>query len=643
MSFTKVAPAGIGTSPGNSILIGDSLLHSTGIDIGSSTGVGVTIRQHGDATFTGIITASAFFGDGSGLEGVSSSGIGTALNDDDTNVLNKIYYVNQELSIGSTVTVNHPDTGTASYTHYQDLVVKNDADFIVADGDTFIPDILGITTSTLAASAATGGRIRAGTITNAGANGAPNFPNGLTGTAGTFTGNLNVGGVLTYEDVTNVDSVGVITARLGINVVGNDLNVGSNIKIGNASGIITATSYRGDASQMTGAGLGTDGSANTSGIVTATAFVPTTGQLSHRNLVINGAMNVAQRGTSSTANTYGSVDRFTQLYASTDEAPTQAQVDVAAGTTPYTLGFRKAFKITNGNQTSGAGANDYVVARTVLEAQDIANSGWNYLSTSSFITLQFWVKSSVAQNFYVNVWTQDGTQYNYIFETGSLSADTWTKVTKTIPGNSNLQFDNDNGAGLRIQLVAFYGTDKTGSVSLNTWGAFSGSTITPDMTSTWYTTNDSTLEITGVQLEVGPVATPFEHRSFGDELARCQRYYYMHHNTSKTGTEGNYRVACLGFSSGSTEVTGHIFFPVTMRANPSIDANSGVVGGIGYWRIGGGSFGGDKYIDGAWSVASPTTRSTRIYATPRTSLSQGVCGYIDGRNTASYMAFSAEL
>ena len=277
MSFTKVAPAGIGTEPGNSILIGDSLLHSTGIDIGSNTGIGVTIRKHGDATFTGIITASAFFGDGSGLEGVSSSGIGTALSDDDTSSLNKIYYANQELSIGSTVTVNHPDTGIAAYTHYQDLVVKDNADFIVADGDTFIPDVLGINTSSLPnpVSSATGGRIRAGTLTNAGANGAPNFPNGLTGTAGTFTGNLNVGGVLTYEDVTNVDSVGVVTARAGINLVGNDLNVGSNIKIGNASGIITATSFRGDASQMTGAGLGTDGSANTSGIVTATAFVPT--------------------------------------------------------------------------------------------------------------------------------------------------------------------------------------------------------------------------------------------------------------------------------------------------------------------------------------------------------------------------------
>jgi hypothetical protein len=254
MSFTKVAPAGIGTSPGTSIRLGDSLLHSTGLDIGVGSGIGVTIRQHGDATFTGIITASAFFGDGSGLEGVSSSGIGTPLSDDDTSELNKIYYVNQELSIGSTVTVNHPSSAVASYTHYQDLVVKDDADFIVSDGDTFIPDVLGIRTSTSTASAAIGGRIRAGTITNAGANGAPNFPNGLTGTAGTFTGNLNVGGVLTYEDVTNVDSVGLITARSGIKigptagVAGTFFADGSYV----TTGIITASSFVGDGSNLTG-------------------------------------------------------------------------------------------------------------------------------------------------------------------------------------------------------------------------------------------------------------------------------------------------------------------------------------------------------------------------------------------------------
>ena len=246
----------------------------------------------------------------------------------------------------------------------------------------------------------------------------------------------------------------------------------------------------------------------------------------NKNLIINGAFQVAQRGTSSTSQNYGSVDRFRIIYNGTDEAPTQAQADVAAGTTPYTSGFRKSFKVTNGNQTGGAGGSDYIMIRTTLEAQDIANSGWNYTSASSFITLSFWIKSSVAQNFYGHIRSIDGTGQRYAFETGSLSADTWTKVTKTIPGNSNLQFDNNANEGLHITMFPFFGTDYTDSgVSLNTWGAYAGGTQTPDNTSTWYTTDNATFEITGVQLETGSVATDFEHRSFGQELALCQRYF----------------------------------------------------------------------------------------------------------------------
>ena len=198
---------------------------------------------------------------------------------------------------------------------------------------------------------------------------------------------------------------------------------------------------------------------NMSGIVTATSFVPTVGQLSHRNLIINGAMQVAQRGTSSTTNGFGSVDRFQGQHSYTDEAPTQSQVDVASGTTPYSLGFRKAFRITNGNQTSGAGATDLINIQYKLEAQDIANSGWNYTSASSYITLSFWIKSSVAQSFKGHLRTKDGTEQRYAFETGSLTADTWTKVTKTISGNSNLTFDNNNGEGVQINIAAFWGTD----------------------------------------------------------------------------------------------------------------------------------------------------------------------------------------
>ena len=284
----------------------------------------------------------------------------------------------------------------------------------------------------------------------------------------------------------------------------------------------------------------------------------------NKNLIINGAMQVVQRGTSSTANGYGTVDRFKVNYGGTDEAPTQAQVDVASGTTPYNLGLTKALRVTNGNQTSGAGAADYMEIGYKIEAQDIRNSGWNYLSSSSFITLTFYVKSSVAQVFYGYIRTRDGTGYSYPFSTGSLSADTWTKVTKTIPGNSNLQIDNDNGSGLELYLDQFLGTDATNnSRSLDSWAVHADGSHFPDMTSTWYTTNDATFEITGVQLEVGSVATDFEHRSFGQELALCQRYcYVIHMNT------GDYS-GFVGVASGNSVGEVCSSFPVPMRDEPT--------------------------------------------------------------------------
>ena len=179
-------------------------------------------------------------------------------------------------------------------------------------------------------------------------------------------------------------------------------------------------------------------------------ILPLAGQLGNRNLIINGAMNVAQRGTSSTANTYGSVDRIRISSGGTDEAPTHSQADVAAATTPYTSGFRKSFKFTNGNQTGGAGADDSITFVYTVEDQDLATSGWNHKSSSSNITISFWVKSSVAQNFYFTIQSDNSSQYRYVMETGSLTADTWTKITKTIPGNTNLVFNNDNGVGVYI-------------------------------------------------------------------------------------------------------------------------------------------------------------------------------------------------
>ena len=292
-----------------------------------------------------------------------------------------------------------------------------------------------------------------------------------------------------------------------------------------------------------------------------------TNNLSNRNLIINGAMQIAQRGTSATSatNGYHTVDRWGQSNGGLDNAATMAQVDVASGTTPYTLGFRKAYKITNGDQTS-VGNGDYYRIYQFVEAQNMANSGWNYTSTSSDITVSCWVKSSVAQNFYIELRTQDGTQQAYVWETGTLTAGQWTKITKTITGNSNIQIDNDNSHGPCLFFHLFNGTDMTGTMTLNQWAAYNTAVRTPDMTSTWYDTNDSTFELTGVQLEVGSVATDFEHRSYGDELAKCQRYCYEHLISGSNA----YASIMLGCYYMSSRIYGSFRFPVTMRAAPTM-------------------------------------------------------------------------
>ena len=320
-------------------------------------------------------------------------------------------------------------------------------------------------------------------------------------------------------------------------------------------------------------GVGASAAAITVNNTDGTCTANITNNLSNRRLTINGDMRIAQRSTSTTLEGYQSIDHFTTIRSGNDNAPTMSQADIASGTTPYSLGFRKSFKVTNGNQTSGAQANSTSMIVYRLESRDMATSGWNYTSSSSYITLSFWVKASVSQNYYFCVFTQDGTSQQYTMETGVLTADTWTKIVKTIPGNSNVQFDTDTEAnaaarGFDIQWVMFRGTNTTGTRPLNAWAALDGTSRVPDMTSTWYTTNDATFELTGVQLEVGSVATDFEFRSFGDELAKCQRYYERFEYSGSTTDIGS------GFAGSTTSMHINVPLKVTKRATPTLETSA---------------------------------------------------------------------
>ena len=352
----------------------------------------------------------------------------------------------------------------------------------------------------------------------------------------------------------------------------------------------------------------------------------------NRRLTINGAMLVAQRGVSFTASGSFPVDRFEVGHSGTDEAPTIAQADVASGTTPYTLGFRKCYKITNGNQTGGAGSSDEIHISHKIEAQDLANSGWNYTSSSSFITLSFWVKSSVAQEFHGFLYAPNGSAQLYSFSLGSLSADTWTKVTKTISGNSNLTFNNDNGEGMNIRIACYKGSS-TGSITQNQWAAFNTNLRYPTYTSTWYTTNDATFEVTGFQLEVSDHATDFEHRSFGQELALCQRYFF-----NITG-DNNTKSSVLGYANSSSNFRAVVNFPVPMRANPTFSgsATSMVVDS---------SDDSSSFNVNTIAVNSNTTNSNpfqqSLEANPG-GMTAGQGGQFEFRANSGFMNFSAEL
>ena len=375
----------------------------------------------------------------------------------------------------------------------------------------------------------------------------------------------------------------------------------------------------------------TDGgiSINNSGHVTVDGVaMPSTGPLSNRNLIINGAMQVAQRGTSSTTSGYGTVDRF-QSNHSGGGAITASQVALTSGD-PYDEGFRYFWRNTNTTTSTAAGRS--VRLFQYIEAQDLASSGWDYVSSTSYVTLSFWVRSSVAQEFYGTFITEDGTRQVYPFSTGSLSADTWTKVTKTIPGNSNITVDNDNGRGLLVEVVPFYGTDFTDSgVSVNTWAAFASATRTPDMTSTWANTTDATFDITGVQLEVGSVATPFEHRSYGDELLRCQRYYW---NLLLEKGQTNVYLGNGAQYDGTTSFM-VLHPPVTMRTEPSADF-SNATGHFAKLANNSATNFSTFAIDGSNSAAC-------ITVSYNASGSSGHANFVRAQNTDSKFAFSAEL
>ncbi len=200
--------------------------------------------------------------------------------------------------------------------------------------------------------------------------------------------------------------------------------------------------------------------------------------------------------------------------------------------------------------------------RQVIEAQVIRNSGWDYTSSSSYITLSFQIRSSKTGTYCVFLYTNDGSAKMYTAEYTVSSADTWEQKVIAIPGNSNLTFNNDNGNGVQIGWTWACGTDRDGTAE--TWSdlAFATSNQVNFLDST-----SNVAYLTGVQLEVGQFTSStlpaFQQESFGDNLARCQRYYLNY-------LEGTGKIVGMTASYTSSEVVLMHNFPTTMRSAPTM-------------------------------------------------------------------------
>jgi len=324
---------------------------------------------------------------------------------------------------------------------------------------------------------------------------------------------------------------------------------------GNVTGNVTGSSgsCTGNASTATVAsGITTTASVNTSGIVTATSFVPTVGQLSHRNLIINGDMKISQRSTSQASIASGTthvLDRWGLEVTSGGGAQVTMSQDNQAPE-----GFSKSLKIDVTTADTSLGGGERWQVRQRIEGQDLQHLKYGTSNALQCI-FSFFVRSNVTGTFAVGLYQADGSKINSGNYTIN-SANTWEKKTITINGNTADAINDDNTLGFQIGIGIAAGTNYTSGTATGNWSS-SNNTQYPSQTNLLASTSNE-LFFTGCQLEVGPVATPFEHRSIGDELVRCQRYCFVLPQSHQ------------GSASNSQYIDMYIYHPTIMRAKPTV-------------------------------------------------------------------------
>jgi hypothetical protein len=367
--------------------------------------------------------------------------------------------------------------------------------------------------------------------------------------------------------------------------------------------------------------------ANGGNTATINSMTPTADSLQgFRNRIINGDMRIDQRNAGAaisipdSAATSFPVDRF-GMFDNTSGA-LDAQQDSSAPT-----GFVNSLKVTTTTADANVTGSEQCWVRQRIEGLNVSDLGWGTANAKT-VTLSFWVRSSLTGTFGGAFQNSAGDRAYPFTYTISVS-DTWEYKTITIAGDTSGTWLTTNGVGVQIFWSLGIGPDLQATA-----GAWTGSNkrtatgetqVIGTLNATWY--------ITGVQLEVGSVATPFERRPFGTELGLCQRYYYRLTPTNAGTKYGN------GYNYGSTTAFIVINFPVPMRVAPSAVEQSGTAGDY-------------SILHGAVNVTTcssvPTfsnsgVNTSDIVLTVASGLTTGQGCIGRAVNTSGYLGWSAEL
>ena len=281
------------------------------------------------------------------------------------------------------------------------------------------------------------------------------------------------------------------------------------------------------------------------------------GALSNRNLIINGAMQVAQRGTSETGKTsagYYSIDRFKMDIGS-------AGTWTISQSTTAPDGFAYSFKLDCTAADASLSAGDYCLIQTRLEGQDLQKLQFG-TSSAKKVTISFWVRSNKTGTYPVCFFNTDNQRSNGFTYTIN-AADTWEYKTHIFDGDTLQGFDNDANSSVQLEWWVAAGTSFTSGTTPTGWQAHNNTNRAAGLDVNLADNTANEFLLTGVQLEIGDTSTPFEHRSYGDELARCQRYFWER-QSGRSIYAGDYGSNCFG----------QFFFPVTMRAEPTVTATT---------------------------------------------------------------------